>query len=73
MLRGRGGASSAFATTATIAFDDVTYPDEPSAIDLDLQGQSLLGLPFFLAKAETLTFNFAGKQLSMTAPGSGPA
>ena len=72
-VEGAGGASSAFATTATIAFDDVTYPDEPSAIDLDLQGQSLLGLPFFLAKAETLTFNFAGKQLSMTAPGSGPA
>jgi hypothetical protein len=64
-VSGAGGASSAFETTANISFDDLTYPDEPSAIDLDLQGQSLLGLPFFLAKAAKLTFDLTAQRLSM--------
>lgn len=64
-VEGAGGASSAYQTTASITFDDVTYPDEPSAIDDDLQGQSLLGLPFFLARTETVTFNWPARQLSL--------
>jgi len=65
-VEGAGGASSAYETTASITFDDATYPDEPSAIDDDLEGSSLLGLPFFLAKCGTLTFDFTARQLSMT-------
>jgi aspartyl protease len=65
-VEGAGGASSAFATTASITFDDVTFENEPSAIDLDLQGDSLLGLPFFLAKCASLSFDFAVGRLTMT-------
>ena len=64
-VEGAGGASTSYWTTASITFDDVTYADEPSAIDDDLQGDSLLGLPFFLAKAETLTFGFNTRQLTL--------
>ena len=64
-VEGAGGASSAYQTTADISFDDVTYKDEPAAIDDALQGDSLLGLPFFLAKAGTLTFSFTARQLSL--------
>lgn len=64
-VEGAGGASSAYQTTASITFDDVTFTDEPSAIDDDLAGNSLLGLPFFLAKAGTLTFSFSARTLSL--------
>jgi hypothetical protein len=64
-VEGAGGASSAFAATASITFDDVTFENEPSAIDLDLQGYSLLGLPFFGARCSALTLDFAARQLSM--------
>lgn len=64
-VEGAGGASSACETTASITFDDVTYDSEPSAIDDDLQGQSLLGLPFFLAKCEVLSFDFTTRQLTL--------
>jgi gag-polyprotein putative aspartyl protease len=64
-VEGAGGSSSAYQTTASITFDDVTFTDEPSAIDDDLQGNSLLGLPFFLAKAGTLTFSFTARTLSL--------
>ncbi len=64
-VEGAGGASSAFATTASITFDDVTYADEPSAIDDDLTGRSLLGLPFFLARTEAVTFNWPARQLTL--------
>ncbi len=69
-VEGAGGASTSYATTASITFDDVTYTSEPSAIDDDLTGDSLLGLPFFLAKCETLTLDFTAARLSMT-PKSG--
>jgi hypothetical protein len=65
-VEGAGGASTSYETTASITFDDISYPDEPSAIDGDLQGQSLLGLPFFLAKATVLSFDFTARQLSIT-------
>jgi len=64
-VEGAGGQSSAYETTASITFDGITYADEPSAIDLDLAGQSLLGLPFFLARTETLTFSWAARTLSL--------
>lgn len=64
-VEGAGGASTSYATTAQIIFDDRTYNAEPSAIDTDLTGNSLLGLPFFYAKCAELKFNFADNRLSM--------
>ena len=64
-VEGAGGASSAYQTTADITFDDLTYTGEPSAIDDDLTGSSLLGLPFFLARTETLTFNWPARTLAL--------
>ena len=64
-VEGAGGASSAFQTTADITFDSVTYANEPAAIDGALQGDSLLGLPFFVAKAGSLTLDFTGRTLSL--------
>ena len=66
-VEGAGGASSVYETAATVTFDDLTYENEPGAIDLSLEGNSLLGLPFFLAKCSAVTFSFAARQLSMTA------
>jgi predicted aspartyl protease len=53
-VSGAGGASSVYATTATIALGADVYASEPGAVDPDLQGPSLLGLPFFLDKADVL-------------------
>jgi hypothetical protein len=64
-VEGAGGASTAYQTTASITFDDITYVNEPAAIDLDLTGQSLLGLPFFLARTETVDFNWTARTLSL--------
>ena len=64
-VEGAGGASSAYQTTASVTFDGITYPDEPSAIDLDLQGQSLLGLPWFLARTSEVTFDWPARTLSL--------
>jgi Aspartyl protease len=64
-VEGAGGSSSVYQTTASITFDDLAYPDEPSAIDLDLQGDSLLGLPWFLARCESFTVALAARQLSL--------
>jgi len=64
-VEGAGGASTSYATTASITFDSVTYDSEPAAIDDDLTGESLLGLPFFLARASSLSFDFTAGTLSM--------
>jgi predicted aspartyl protease len=64
-IEGAGGASSAWQTTASITFDDITWTGEPGAIDDDLEGSSLLGLPFFLAKCAELTFCFTTSELTM--------
>ena len=64
-VEGAGGASTVYATTATVTFDDITYADEPGAIDDDLTGSSLLGLPWFLARTAETNFNWAARQLSL--------
>ncbi len=64
-VSGAGGLSTTYATVATVNFDDRTYPDEPAVIDPDLQGPSLLGLPFFVAKCQVLLFDFSGRDLVM--------
>lgn len=65
-VEGAGGASTVYETTADVTFDDLTYTAEPSAIDTDLQGNSLLGLPWFLAKTATTSFNWTAQQLTLT-------
>lgn len=64
-VSGAGGASTSYETTADVTFDDKTFENEPSAIDLDLQGTSLLGLPFFYTKCLELRLNFADSHLTM--------
>jgi hypothetical protein len=64
-VEGAGGDSTSYETTADIRFDDRDYSDEPSAIDISLEGQSLLGFPFFYAKCLELKFNFADNILTM--------
>lgn len=66
-ISGAGGASSAYETSCSIVFDNLSYPAEPGIIDSALGGTSLLGLPFFLAKASTLQFDFTTHQLTMMA------
>jgi predicted aspartyl protease len=55
-VSGAGGAVEEYSTVATITLDGLTYTDEPSAIDVSL-GASLLGLPFFLSKASSFSFD----------------
>jgi predicted aspartyl protease len=64
-VEGAGGGSEIEATTATIEFDEETYTEEPAAIDPNLEGNSLLGLPFFLAKCSFLAFSFGDDRLYM--------
>ena len=64
-VEGAGGASTAYETTASVTFDDITYENEPCAIDLDLAGNSLLGLPWFLARTETVSFDWGARTLSL--------
>jgi hypothetical protein len=62
-VEGAGGASSIYQTTATVTFGDRTYASEQCAVDPALEGQSLLGLPFFTAKCAGLLFDFSGSVL----------
>ena len=64
-VEGAGGASTVYATTATVTFDDITYASEPGAIDDDLTGNSLLGLPWFLARTAESDFNWQARTLSL--------
>jgi predicted aspartyl protease len=49
-IEGAGGASDVYETTATIALGSLVFPDEVGAIDDSLEGQSLIGFPFFQAR-----------------------
>jgi len=71
-VSGAGGASNVYQTTANITFDDMSYPDEPCAIDTSLQGQSLIGLPFFLRTCSKMEFDFVARTLSLTAKAPKP-
>lgn len=64
-VSGAGGESTSYETTSDVTFDDKTFKNEPSAIDMDLQGTSLLGLPFFYEKCLELRLNFADGKLTM--------
>jgi predicted aspartyl protease len=50
-IEGAGGASSVYETTASIQAGALVFEDEPSFIDTNLEGYSLLGWPFFQNRA----------------------
>lgn len=63
-VSGAGGAASGITeTTADIQLGPFKYPDEPGAIDPNLEGPSLLGLPFFSGRLSFLGFDFQGREL----------
>jgi predicted aspartyl protease len=62
-VSGAGGASTSYTTTASIGLGGDTWDGEPSAIDTELQGPSLLGLPFFLARCKFLGFDLQHQTL----------
>jgi len=63
-VSGAGGSVQIQRTEADITIGGSSYLKEPGAIDPDLQGPSLLGLPFFLRKGGVLSFNFDTGQLT---------
>jgi len=66
-VSGAGGSVAISKTQADITLGNTTYTSESSAIDSNLQGPSLLGLPFFLRQEGTLCFDFETNQLSFGA------
>jgi len=63
-VTGAGGAASGiYATTATIVLGPFEYDNETGAVDPNLEGPSLLGLPFFTARTSFLGFDFNGSEL----------
>ena len=63
-VSGAGGAASGITeTTADIQLGPFTYPGELGAIDPNLEGPSLLGLPFFSGRLSFLGFDFQGREL----------
>jgi hypothetical protein len=62
-IEGAGGASDVYETTATIGVGSIVFPDEQGAIDSELEGWSLLGLPFFAAKCARFEIDITRSQL----------
>lgn len=65
-VSGAGGAASAYTAHMRVNLGGVVFFHEAGAIDQNLQGPSLLGLPFFLAKASVLAFDFDAGVLAFT-------
>jgi predicted aspartyl protease len=63
-VSGAGGSVEIQKTQADITLGGTTFGSEPGAIDPNLQGTSLLGLPFFLRQGGKLCFDFDSSQLS---------
>src|SRR5262249_49102981 len=63
-ISGAGGDVQISKTQADISLGESTYKAEAGAIDLNLEGPSLLGLPFFIPKKGTLQIDFDAKLLS---------
>ena len=62
-IEGAGGASSVCETTANIQVGAIAFPGEQGAIDSELEGWSLLGLPFFAAKCARFEIDITRSQL----------
>lgn len=62
-VSGAGGAATIFATTANVSLRGTVFEGENCAIDVNLQGHSLLGLPWFIAKAQWFMIDFDAGEL----------
>lgn len=62
-ISGAGGVSDVYTCDVTVGVGTATFTNESGAIDPDLS-DSLLGLPFFLARAKSMTFDFTNHKLS---------
>jgi hypothetical protein len=64
-VSGAGGAVQIYATQATIGLGGLQFENEPGAVDSNLQGPSLLGLPFFIKQGGVLAFDFANNTMTV--------
>lgn len=64
-VSGAGGQVQIFQTKATIELGGLSFVDEPGAVDVNLQGPSLLGLPFFIKQGGVLAFDFANSTMTL--------
>ena len=64
-VSGAGGGVQIYATKANIHLGGIIFQDEPGAIDSNLQGPSLLGLPFFIKQGGIMAFDFQNNTLSI--------
>lgn len=64
-VSGAGGATTSYQTVIDVTFGGITYNNEAAAIDPNLEGPSLLGLPFFVDKSRELAFNWNDGILAM--------
>jgi predicted aspartyl protease len=64
-VEGAGGESSVYEAVMTITLGGDTYASEQGAIDNDLEGYSLIGLPYFIEKADTLVLGFRTGELML--------
>ena len=62
-VSGAGGATTSYVTTADVTLDGSEFAGEPSAIDTNLEGYSLLGLPFFIRECRWFMFDMDARQL----------
>jgi predicted aspartyl protease len=62
-VEGAGGASTAFSAVMNVGLGGDVYTSEPGAIDNDLEGMSLIGLPWFLDKCDTLVLALKAGEL----------
>jgi gag-polyprotein putative aspartyl protease len=64
-VSGAGGAVEIYATKASIHLGGLVFENEPGAVDTNLEGPSLLGLPFFIKQGGVLAFDFANGTLTV--------
>lgn len=63
-VSGAGGSVEIYATKASVNLGGALFQNEPSAVDANLQGSSLLGLPFFIKQGGVLAFDFTNMSLT---------
>lgn len=62
-VSGAGGAATIYETTADVGLRGTVFHGEPCAIDANLAGQSLIGLPWFVAKCQWFMIDFDSGEL----------
>src|SRR5437899_2010176 len=68
-VSGAGGAVEIYATQASIHLGGLVFENESGAVDTNLNGPSLLGLPFFIKQGGVLAFDFAHGTLTVGSSG----